>query len=99
MFQKLLRTNDDPMLALLRIVLGVIFFAHGAQKALGWFGGHGYTATMHAFTGNMHIPAVFAFLAICAEFLSGIGLILGLLGRIGAFGIEVNMIVAFAMVN
>ena len=36
-------TKNDPILAFLRIVLGVVFFAHGAQKALGWFGGYGYT--------------------------------------------------------
>jgi putative oxidoreductase len=99
MFQKLLRTNDDPTLALLRVVLGVVFLAHGAQKVLGWFGGNGYTATMHFFTENMHIPAIFAFLAICAEFLGGIGLIVGLLGRVAAFGIAVNMIVAIVMVH
>src|SRR5258708_10945903 len=99
MFQKLLRTNDDPMLALLRIMLGVVFFAHGAKKVLGWFGGNGYTATMHFFTENMHIPAIFAFLAICAEFLGAIGLIVGLLGRVAAFGIAVNMIVAIVMVH
>jgi putative oxidoreductase len=47
----------------------------------------------------MHIPAVFAFLAICAEFLGGIGLILGALGRIAAFGIACNMVVAILMVH
>jgi putative oxidoreductase len=47
----------------------------------------------------MHIPAPFAFLAICAEFLGGIGLIVGALGRIAAFGIACNMIVAIFMVH
>jgi putative oxidoreductase len=46
-----------------------------------------------------HIPAPFAFLAICAEFLGGIGLLLGLLGRVAAFGICCNMVVAIAMVH
>ncbi len=78
---------------------GVIFFAHGAQKALGWFGGYGFSGTMGFFTGMLHIPAPFAFLAICAEFLGGIGLILGLLGRVAAFGITVNMLVAILMVH
>jgi putative oxidoreductase len=99
MFQKILRTNDDPMLALLRVVLGAIFFAHGAQKVLGWFGGHGYSATMQMFTENLHIPAIFAFLAICAEFLGSLGLILGLLGRVAGFAIAVNMAVAISLVH
>src|SRR5246127_3700106 len=99
MFRKLLATSDDWTLTLLRLVLGVIFFAHGAQKALGWFGGYGFSGTMGFFTQMMHIPAPFAFLAICAEFLGGIGLILGALGRIAAFGIACNMVVAVLMVH
>lgn len=99
MFRKLLSTTDDWTLTLLRLVMGVIFFAHGAQKALGWFGGYGFSGTMGFFTNMMHIPAAFAFLAICAEFLGGIGLILGALGRIAAFGIFCNMVVAILMVH
>jgi putative oxidoreductase len=99
MFRKLLSTTDDWTLTLLRLVMGIIFFAHGAQKALGWFGGYGFSGTMGFFTNMMHIPAAFAFLAICAEFLGGIGLILGALGRIAAFGIFCNMVVAILMVH
>jgi putative oxidoreductase len=99
MFRKLLATSNDWTLALLRLVMGVIFFAHGAQKALGWFGGYGFSGTMGFFTQMMHIPAPFAFLAICAEFLGGLGLILGALGRIAAFGITCNMVVAVLMIH
>jgi putative oxidoreductase len=99
MFRKLLATSDDWTLTLLRLVLGVIFFAHGAQKTFGWFGGFGFSGTMGFFTQMMHIPAPFAFLAICAEFLGGLGLILGALGRIAAFGIASNMLVAVLMVH
>ena|SRR5690348_3089657 len=98
MVARLLATHDDAMLALLRLALGVVFFAHGAQKMLGWFGGYGYGATLGAFTG-MGIPAPLAFLAICAEFFGGIGLIIGCLSRIAAFGITCNMIVAVALVH
>ena len=80
-------------------MLGVVFFAHGAQKMLGWFGGFGFSGTMGFFTGTMHIPAPLAFLAIAAEFFGGIGLILGFLTRIAAFGIGVNMLVAIATVH
>ena len=99
MFRKLLATPNDWTLTLLRLALGIVFFAHGAQKVLGWFGGYGFSATMGFFTNMMHIPAPFAFLAICAEFLGGIGLIVGAMGRIAAFGIACNMIVAIVMVH
>src|SRR5712671_4171037 len=99
MFRKLITTNDDPATLILRLVLGVVFFAHGAQKMLGWFGGPGFSGTMGLFTGYLHIPAPFAFLAIAAEFFGGLGLILGFLTRIAAFGIAMNMIVAIAMVH
>src|ERR1700694_3416434 len=91
MFRKLINTTDDLAITILRLVLGVVFFAHGAQKALGWFGGYGFSGTMAFFTQQAHIPAAFAFLAICAEFLGGIGFILGLLGRVGAFWIGLHM--------
>jgi putative oxidoreductase len=99
MFGRLLHTTDDLKLTLLRLFLGVIFFAHGAQKALGWFGGHGWSATVNQFTTYMNIPEPLAYLAIAAEFLGGLGLILGLLGRVAAFGILCNMLVAIFMVH
>jgi putative oxidoreductase len=97
--KKLLATTNDGTLTLMRLILGIVFFAHGSQKVLGWFGGYGFSGTMGFFTSMMHIPAVFAFLAIMAEFLGGLGLILGLLARIAAFGITVNMLVAIFLVH
>ena len=66
---------------------------------LGWFGGYGFQGTMGFFTQTLHIPAPLAFLAICAEFFGGLGLIVGLLGRVAAFGIVVNMLVAVFTVH
>ncbi|HTR26196.1 MAG TPA: DoxX family protein [Terriglobales bacterium] len=83
-------------LTFVRLVLGVTFFMHGSQKMLGWFGGYGFQGTMGFFTQQMGIPAPLASLAICAEFFGGIGLIVGLLSHIAAFGIIVNMLVAIA---
>ncbi len=97
--RKLLSTSNDITLTIVRLTLGVVFFAHGAQKMLGWFGGYGFRGTMGFFTQQMHIPAPLAFLAICAEFFGGLGLILGLLSRIAAFGILCNMIVAVMTVH
>ena len=59
--QLLFKTNNHTAPLISRLMLGVVMFPHGAQKMLGWFGGHG-------FTGTMHILAVFAFAAILAEF-------------------------------
>lgn len=96
--KSLIATTNDDTVALARLVLGLVFFMHGAQKALAWFGGYGFHSTMHFFTG-MGIPTLFAFLAISAEFLGGIGLIVGFLSRIAALGIAVNMLVAIFMVH
>ena len=95
----LFATSNDPLLALLRLVLGVIFFLHGTQVTLGWFGGYGFHGTMQFFTHTMGIPAVFAFLAIMAQFLGGLGLIAGFLSRIAAFGIAADMVVAVIKVH
>ena len=99
MFRKIINTTDDFTPTASRLILGIIFFAHGAQKTLGWFGGYGYSGTMGFFTKQMGIPAPLAFLAIAAEFLGGLGLIFGLLGRIAAFGIISNMVVAILIVH
>jgi putative oxidoreductase len=99
MFRKLMSTTDDYAVTILRLLLGVVFFAHGAQKVLGWFGGYGFSGTMGFFTHQMGIPAPIAALAIAAEFLGGIGLVLGFLSRVAAFGIAFEMLVAVAMVH
>ena len=67
MFKKLISTSNDVALTILRLVLGVVFFAHGAQKLLGWFGGYGLTATVGAFT-HMGMPAPIVYLIIATEF-------------------------------
>jgi len=99
MFQKLMNTSDDFVVTLLRLALGAVFFVHGAQKALGWFGGFGFRATLGFFTQQMHIPAVLAVLAIAAEFVGGIGLVIGFLSRVAAFGIATNTVVAVILVH
>jgi putative oxidoreductase len=99
MFRRLISTSDDVALTILRLVLGIVFFAHGSQKMLGWFGGYGFKGTMAFFTQQAHIPAPLAFLAICAEFFGGLGLIVGFLTRVAAFGITCNMLVAIFTVH
>jgi putative oxidoreductase len=98
MLKKLMGTSNDVALTMLRLVLGVVFFAHGAQKMLGWFGGFGFHGTIGAFTG-MGMPAPLAFLIICTEFFGGLGLIFGLLTRIASLGVCGLMIGAIFMVH
>ena len=98
MLKRLMATSDDVSFTILRLVLGVVFFAHGAQKMLGWFGGYGFHATM-GFFAHMGMPAPVAFLVICTEFFGGLGLIVGLLTRIAALGIGGEMIGAIFMVH
>ena len=97
--QLLIKTNNSFTPVIARLTLGIVMFPHGAQKALGWFGGYGFSGTMNAFTQQMHIPAPLAFLAIAAEFAGSIGLILGCLSRVAAFGIATNMVVAILTVH
>jgi putative oxidoreductase len=84
--KKLMATQNDVALTILRVVLGVVFLAHGSQKMLGLFGGFGFRGTM-GFLTHMGMPAPVAFLVICTEFFGGLGLIFGLLTRIAALGI------------
>src|SRR5437879_3074200 len=99
MLHRLIKTDRSTAGAILRLVLGIVFFAHGAQKMLGWFGGSGFQGTMGFFTGMPHIPVPFAVLAIFAEFFGGLGLIVGLFTRVAAFGIGANMLVAIFSVH
>lgn len=95
----LFNTEENNLAALLRIVVGVVIFPHGAQKLLGWFGGYGFDGTMGFFTQNLGIPYLFALLAIAAEFFGGLGLITGLLTRLSALGVASVMFVAVMLIH
>ena len=95
----MLGTDGDWVITIVRIALGVVFFAHGAQLAFGWFGGAGLQSTIRVFREQLRIPAPLAILAVAAEFLGGLGLLVGLLSRIAALGIAVVMLVALLTVH
>jgi putative oxidoreductase len=95
----LFRTSGSMGPLLLRVSLAVVMFPHGAQKALGWFGGSGFAPSMAFFTDKMGIPAVFALLAILTEFLGPIALFLGFLTRIAAFAVGFDLLVAALLVH
>jgi len=99
MIESLTSTHADWILGIARVVLGIIFFAHGAQKMLGWYGGPGLASTMRTFTEHLHLPSTLAFLVIAGELVSGVGLIIGLFSRIAALLIVLTMIGAIATVH
>ncbi len=88
----------DAALLFIRLAPGIVFFAHGAQKLLGWFGGHGLQATVRAMTSH-GMPSIVAYLVSFGEFLAGLGLIVGLLTRIAAAGMFFEMLGAVLIVH
>jgi putative oxidoreductase len=99
MWSDLLKTNPDWAVTVARVALGVVFFGHGAQKLLGWFGGSGLKNTLQTMSRQLGLPSAPALAAIAAEFFGGLGLILGVLSRIDAAAIAVTMVVAIGMVH
>jgi putative oxidoreductase len=99
MLSDLFSTDPDWTQTIIRLILGVVFFAHGAQKLFGWFGGPGLRATINTMRELLGLPVPLAFFAVCAEFLGGLGLIVGLLSRVAAVGIAVIMLAAIFVVH
>lgn len=94
----LLRTTAGWGPVLVRLALGVVFIAHGGQKLFGLFGGPGWAGTAESF-GKMGIPVPLTALAAVAEFFGGLGVLVGLLTRVAAFGIACVMLVATLKVH
>ncbi|HWJ25460.1 MAG TPA: DoxX family protein [Flavisolibacter sp.] len=97
--QSIFSTNPLNTSALVaRLALAIVVFPHGAQKLLGWFGGHGFSGTMAAFKGMMGLPYIIALLVILVEFFGPLLLLIGLATRIAALAIlgEFIGIVVFA---
>ncbi|TFE65673.1 DoxD-like family protein [Candidatus Methylacidiphilum fumarolicum] len=97
----ILRTTPSFAFLPLRLVLSLIFFAHGSQKLFGWFGGKGLEATALSFAEKFHlVPGIlWASLAGGGEFLGAILLALGLATRLAAFNLVVIMSVAILVVH
>jgi putative oxidoreductase len=98
MLRRLMMTDDDVSRTIVRLFLGLVMFPHGAQKLLGWFGGGGFSGTMKGMTG-MGLPAIIVFLVILFEFFGSLGLIVGFLGRVSAFGVLCVMLGAVFTVH
>lgn len=83
---------------IVRLILGIIFFAHGAQKVFGWFGGRGLRETIAGFR-QMGIPPAATVVAAFIECLGGLAMIVGFLARPAALGLIVVMLVAISKVH
>ena len=94
----LVQTHGDVVPLVLRLTPAFVMFPHGAQKAVGWFGGYGFKRTMELFRKS-GIPSLLGVLAIIAEFLGPLGLAVGLLTRVAAFGIAAVMVGAILSVH
>ena len=91
----LFATSPSWAITVVRVTLGVIFFAHGAQKVFGWFGGYGLKGTV-GYMVSIGLPLIVAYAACFFELLGGIGLVLGLMTRLAALAIITVMIGAIA---
>src|SRR5712692_8661903 len=92
-------TFASTSLLIVRVVLGVIFFAHGAQKVFGWFGGPGLRGVIGYFRQSLGVPAPLSVLAAFTECFGGLAMIVGLLVRPAAIGLIFVMLVAIAKVH
>ena len=97
--EMLFATFPSKSLFIVRVVLGVIFFAHGSQKVFGWFGGPGLRGVIGYFKQSLGIPAPLTVLAALVELLGGLAMIVGFLARPAALGFIVVMLVAIATVH
>ena len=94
-FNRLLATDNGTGALALRIPVGIIFAAHGAQKLFGWFGGYGLEGTGQFFASvGLNPGYVMALLAGLAEFFGGLALVIGLLVRPAAAALAVAMLIA-----
>ena len=86
--KRLLATDQNNWTSLIaRLTLGIVVFPHGAQKLLGWFGGHGFTNTINAMTNMMNLPWIIAFLVIIIESLGAIAILVGVATRFVAIAL------------
>jgi putative oxidoreductase len=92
-------TFASKSLLIVRVVLGVIFLAHGAQKVCGCFGGPGLRGVIGYFRSALGVPAPLTVLAAFTEFLGGLAMIVGFLARPAAAGLVLVMLVAIVKVH
>jgi putative oxidoreductase len=96
---RVLDTSPELTLTACRLVLGGVMLVHGGQSVLGWLGGPGFSGAVRGFHEQLGIPTAIAVVAILAEFLGSLLLLVGFLGRVGAACIIADMIGAILLVH
>ena len=97
--ERILSTTSTNRNLVLRLVLALVVFPHGAQKLFGWFGGYGLTGTMGYFTDTVRVPYVLGFLVVLAESVGALALAAGFFTRVAAAGIGASMLGAMVLVH
>ena len=95
----LLQTDAVWSSAILRITAGMVMFPHGAQKLLGWYGGHGFSGTMGFFTETLGLAWIIALLVILGESLGAVALIAGFMTRFVSGSLAIIMVGAVAIAH
>lgn len=99
-FDRIIVTSRTWAPLALRLSVGIVFIAHGAQKLFGWFGGYGLEGTGQWMASIGLGPGyLMAMLAGGAEFFGGLALVLGLLVRPAALVLALTMLVAIFAVH
>ncbi len=99
-FNRLLATDAGVSPLALRVPVGIIFAAHGAQKLFGWFGGYGLEGTGQFFGSiGLNPGYLMALLAGAVEFFGGLALVVGLLVRPAAAALASAMLIAIFAVH
>ena len=96
---ELFGTYPSWSLLIVRVVLGVIFFGHGAQKLFGWFGGYGLKGTIGYFQQALKIPPWLTVFCALTECFGGLAVLVGFLSRPAALGLIIVMLVAIERVH
>lgn len=79
------KTNEHISGLVLRITLALVVLPHGCQLLLGWFGGFGFTGTMHYFTEVEGLPWMVGFSVILLQFFGSLFILFGFMGRLFSF--------------
>ena len=98
---RLLATINSFAPTVLRLVLAAVFFVHGTQKTLGWFGGPGWNAQLEKWTGpqGMELSYSLAAVGMLAEVVGAAGMLLGFCTRLAALLLLGVMTMAIALVH
>ncbi len=100
LLNKIMQSEAGIAAFILRVPVGLVLIAHGAQKLFGWFGGNGLAGTAQWLSSmGMEPGLLMALLAGGAEFFGGLALVLGIVTRPAALVAAFTMLVAIFSVH